>query len=76
MSSNAIHPDQLALLNAQARLPAIAQLAVAVAVTVTRWDMMWRTRKALGRLDPHELRDIGLTKDAARIEANKRFYQR
>ena len=76
MSSNAIHPDQLALLNAQARLPALAQVAVNVAVVVTKWDMNRRTRKALGRLEAHELSDIGLTPAEARREANKRFYQR
>lgn len=76
MSPQAIHPAQLALLNAQVRLPVLAQMAVSVAVVLTRWDMNRRTRKALAKLEPHELRDIGLTERAARIEANKRFYQR
>lgn len=76
MSYHALHPAQLALLNSQARLPALAQVAVTVAVLVTKWDMMWRTRKALGQLDPHQLSDIGLTPQQARREANKRFYQR
>ena len=76
MSPHALHPDQLALLNSQPRLPALAQIAVTVAVVVTKWDMRWRTRKALARLETHELSDIGLTPAEARREANKRFYQR
>ena len=76
MSPQALHPAQLALLNAQARLPVAAQIAVTVAVVLTRWDMNWRTRKTSAKLEPHHLRDIGLTERAARIEANKRFYQR
>ncbi|MCK0121422.1 DUF1127 domain-containing protein [Loktanella sp. F6476L] len=76
MSSNAIHPAQLALLNSQAQLPTLARVAVTVAVMATKWDMNWRTRKALGRLDPYELDDIGLTSAEAKREANKRFYQR
>ena len=76
MSSNALHPAQLALLNSQAELPTLARVAVTVAVMVTKWDMNWRTRKALGRLDPYELEDIGLSPREARQEADKRFYQR
>lgn len=76
MSINALHPAQLALLNAQAELPTLARVAVTVAVLVTKWDMNARTRKALARLDAHELQDIGLTPHEAKREADKRFYQR
>lgn len=76
MSPNALHPAQLALLNSQAQLPTLARVAVTVAVLLTKWDMNWRTRKALGRLDPYELDDIGLTPHQAKREADKRFYQR
>lgn len=76
MSINALHPAQLALLNSQAELPTLARVAVTVAVLVTKWDMNWRTRKALGRLDHHQLDDIGLTPREAKREADKRFYQR
>ena len=57
----ALHPAQLSLLNAQASLPKLAQICVTAAVAVTVWDMRRRTRRSLARLDPHELRDIGLT---------------
>jgi len=76
MSPNALHPAQLALLNSQAQLPTLARVAVTVAVMLTKWDMNWRTRKALGRLEPFELDDIGLSPRDASNEANKRFYQR
>lgn len=76
MSPNALHPAQLALLNSQAQLPTLARVAVTVAVLVTKWDMNWRTRKALGRLEPYQLDDIGLSPRKAAREANKRFYQR
>lgn len=76
MSPIARQPAQLALLASQAELPLLARVAVDVAVVVTKWDMNWRTRKALSKLDPHELSDVGLTAQEARREANKRFYQR
>ncbi len=76
MTSHALHPAQLALLNSKAQLPVLARVAVTIAVLVTKWDMNWRTRKALGRLEEYELSDIGLTPKQARREANKRFYQR
>ena len=72
----ALHPAQLSLLNAQASLPKLARICVTAAVAVTVWDMRRRTRRTLARLDPHELRDIGLTPGMARAEANKPFYQR
>lgn len=76
MSSHAFHHAQIALLNSQAELPTLARICVTAAVIVTKWDMNWRTRKALGRLEPYELDDIGLSPLEARREANKRFYQR
>ncbi|MFZ3582631.1 DUF1127 domain-containing protein [Loktanella sp. DJP18] len=72
----ALHTAQLSLLNAQASLPKLAQICVIAAVAVTIWDMRRTTRKSLSRLEPHELRDIGLTAGMARAEANKAFFQR
>ncbi len=76
MSPALSHPAQLAHLATQAELPALARLAVAFAVVVTKWDHNWRSRNALKRLEAHELDDVGLSPAAARREANKRFYQR
>lgn len=72
--SQALHPAQIALLNSQQALPKLAQLFVIAAVAVTVWDMRRRTRTALKRLDPHELRDIGLTRSQAIQEASKGFW--
>ncbi|SHE52700.1 protein of unknown function [Loktanella atrilutea] len=72
----ALHTAQLALLTNQQALPKLAQICVMAAVAVTVWDMRRKTRKSLSRLDPHELRDIGLTPGQARSEAAKVFFQR
>lgn len=76
MSPTAHHLSSIALLNAHPQLPTVARLAVAVAVVAVKWDTRARTRKSLSGLEPHMLRDIGLTPSEARIEADKRFYQR
>jgi uncharacterized protein YjiS (DUF1127 family) len=57
-------------------MPILAMLAVRVAMTCSKWATHQRKRRSLSRLDAHLLRDIGLTADAADIEANKRFWQR
>ncbi len=74
--SHALHPAQLALLNSRQTLPKLAQICVLIAVAVTIWDTRRRTRRALADLEPHALRDIGLTPGQARKEADKAFYQR
>jgi uncharacterized protein YjiS (DUF1127 family) len=38
------------------------------------WTMRRRARSALARLDPHMLRDIGLTRTAAAQECDKPFW--
>lgn len=74
--SQALHPAQLALLNSQQALPKLAQMCVIAAVAVTVWDMRRSTRRALARLEKHELRDIGLTPFQATREASKAFFRR
>ncbi|WP_103258012.1 DUF1127 domain-containing protein [Tabrizicola aquatica] len=55
---------------AATRLPRRPRLLAALAAMLeTR-----RTRKALGRLDPHLRRDIGLTDHEARAEASRPFW--
>ncbi|MCE8508994.1 DUF1127 domain-containing protein [Ruegeria pomeroyi] len=70
-----MHSPALMLLNASPRLPLIAALAVRFAATVTKWEQRRRTRLNLGKLDDHLLRDVGLTRQAARDEAARRFWQ-
>ena len=44
-----------------------------------RWIARWRQRKALGELvvfNRHMLRDIGLSAEEARLEADKPFWRR
>ena len=65
---------RLAYLDAQAPLPALASVALAVAVTVTRWTVRRNTRKALGKLADHHLKDVGLTKQQAWREAALPFW--
>lgn len=50
---------------ATTRLPRRPRLLAALTAMLE----LHRTRKALGRLDPHLLRDIGLTDHEARAEA-------
>jgi len=73
--SHALHPAQIALLSRKQPLPAVAQLAVTFAVFVTEWDKRSRTRRALAQLEPHMLRDIGLTSEQARTEAAHPFWK-
>lgn len=40
-----------------------------MAVPFAHWHAVWRSRRALARLEPHMLRDIGVTDFAARQEA-------
>jgi len=69
-----LRQGRLAYLDAQAPLPAAATVALVVAVTVTRWTVRRKTRKALGRLEPHHLKDIGMTKEQAWREAALPFW--
>ncbi|MGB7317297.1 MAG: DUF1127 domain-containing protein [Planktotalea sp.] len=73
--SRALISADLAFLDSQRPMPILAALAVRVAVTSSKWALRHRTRKTLKQLDTHLLRDIGLTPDAADIEANKRFWR-
>jgi len=67
--------SRLSLLSAEQRLPALATLAVAFAVTVTMWDKRRKTRNHLSKLPPHLHQDIGIDVQSARIEAAKPFWQ-
>ena len=73
--SHALHPAHIALLNQQAQLPVLANVAVRFAVAVTKWDMRRKTRRALKRLDGHLLVDIGVDQSAADAEGSKPFWQ-
>lgn len=65
----------LAFLDSQNTMPTVARLFILSAVVVTKWSLRSRTRATLGRLDPHELRDIGVTPSQARTEADRPFWE-
>lgn len=66
--------DALRML-ARADAPFIALLAVKFAVLMTKWATSRHTRRALGQLEPWQLRDVGLTPDQASTEASRVFWQ-
>ena len=73
--SRSLPAAQLALLRDHASLPSAARVLIVLAVVATQWDRNRRTRKTLKYLDPHLLRDIGLTSSAAQEEADKPFWR-
>ncbi|MBY5932396.1 DUF1127 domain-containing protein [Tateyamaria omphalii] len=72
MQSPASH---LAYLTAQNRIPAASVFALRVAVLLSKWAMRRRTRLSLRHLDPHLLRDIGVTPAEADFEARRVFWR-
>ena len=60
-------------LNEAPSLPLFAQFAVVLAGVVTKWRTNARTRNQLWYLSDHQLRDVGLTREAATREARLPF---
>lgn len=58
-----------------AALPPLSRLLVATALVLARWEDRRRSRLALERLTPQQLRDIGLTPGAAEAEAARPFWR-
>ncbi|MFQ6775061.1 DUF1127 domain-containing protein [Cereibacter sphaeroides] len=73
--SRAIPQTPPAALTLNRSMPPLARVLFGLGFVVVRWDERRRTRLGLSRLDPHLLRDIGLTQRAAEIEASKPFWQ-
>ena len=74
MTRSITHP-QMDILTGKQRIPAVAQIAVAFAVMVTKWDINRRTRRTLSALEPHLLRDIGISPGDAAQEAARPFWK-
>lgn len=72
--ARSIPTDTLSVLS-QPGTPLAAQLAVAFAVLVTKWAARRRTRLTLSRLEPWQLRDVGLTPTEADFESRRVFWR-
>lgn len=67
--------NPLADLNLNRPMPLMALALFNLGLVVLRWEERRQTRLGLSRLDPHLLRDIGLSQRAAEIEASKPFWR-
>lgn len=67
-------PEALSVLS-QTGTPIAAKLLVSCAVLLTTWATRHRTRLALARLEPWQLRDVGLTPGQANTEASRVFWR-
>ena len=56
-------------------LPGPIEVLGAVVAALGAWHGRWQQRRCLARLDTRMLRDIGLTRDEARREIRKPFWQ-
>jgi uncharacterized protein YjiS (DUF1127 family) len=68
-------PSDMGFLTSQPVLPVAAQMAISVAVLVTKWSARKRSRRALSELSPDQLRDIGVTAKDAHVEASLPFWK-
>lgn len=71
LTTKALPPDAITLLN----LPPLSRVLVTAGFAMARWEMRRRTRGALKRLDPHLLRDIGLSTDDRSAECARPFWR-
>lgn len=74
MARSALTAPSLSLSSAQA-LPPLSRIALGLARKLLTWETRRHGRRALTRLDPHLLRDIGLGPEAALAEAGKPFWR-
>lgn len=56
-------------------LPPLSRVAFAVATALLTWETRRLCRTALARLEPHMLRDIGVSVQEAELEAAKPFWR-
>lgn len=74
MAQPALKPA-LSLLDAAPTVPALAGVAVRFAAALTKWGQRHSTRNELRHLSDFQLYDIGIDREAARAEIEKRFWQ-
>ncbi|KMK67368.1 DUF1127 domain-containing protein [Puniceibacterium sp. IMCC21224] len=68
------HAAHIDFLGSQTRLAPVPAFALYLAVVVTKWSMLRRSRRALSHLEQHLLDDIGLNRQAAQDEARRMFW--
>lgn len=69
------HFPALLAFNAHHPLPPFARLAFGLGLVLLTWEERRQSRRVLGRLDQHLLRDIGLSARAAEDEAARPFWK-
>ncbi|WP_299922387.1 DUF1127 domain-containing protein [uncultured Pelagimonas sp.] len=74
MTQTTLRPA-LAYLDAARNVPTLAGFAITAAVLLTKWSIRQRTRTALYHLSDDQLRDIGVSLDQAKTEAQRHFWQ-
>ncbi|MGB8814531.1 MAG: DUF1127 domain-containing protein [Paracoccaceae bacterium] len=62
-------------LNPNRTLPPLSRMVFGFAHVVLNWETRRQSRQMLGRLEPHLLRDIGLSEQSASVEASKPFWR-
>lgn len=55
-------------------IPTLATVLLRVSLQLTRWQQAARTRRVLKTLTDDELRDIGVSFEAAQTEAKRPFF--
>ncbi|MCB1333512.1 MAG: DUF1127 domain-containing protein [Roseivivax sp.] len=73
--TTAAHASLLAYLDAHRTLTPSANVALRMAVVFHKWAVRQRTRRQLGMLDDHILKDIGMDRRIAFTEARRKFWQ-
>lgn len=58
-----------------ATLPPFSRVLMAIALALATWEERRLSRRALARLDPHMLRDVGLTMQSRADESAKPFWR-
>ncbi|NIZ62950.1 hypothetical protein DL239_18450 [Sedimentitalea sp. CY04] len=67
--------SNMSFLVSRPALPVAAELAVALAVLITKWNLRIRTRKPLRYLSQEQLDDIGRNRAEAQHQATLPFWR-
>ncbi|HEU0221497.1 MAG TPA: DUF1127 domain-containing protein [Paracoccaceae bacterium] len=76
MPASSSHSHLAESLAARARLPALADIALRLAVMFATWSDRAKSRRDLAEMDDTRLQDIGISRLEAYREAAKPFWRR